>query len=125
MYPFLSLARHSLLPAVLTAALAVAVAGCANPFSSGASDSSPAASSASAQRGPTVSDADIKASTLETFKQDPELAAAAISVSVDQGVVSLSGTVPNVQAYLRAGSLARNVPGVRPPVNVSNLQYAR
>ena len=40
-------------------------------------------------------------------------------------MVSLSGSTPNVQAYLRAGSVARNVSGVRPPVNVSNLQYPR
>lgn len=117
--------RTLFLPALLAA---LTLAGCAKLGlgSSDSSDSAPSATrSSSASRGPTVSDSAITASIKEAFQQDPELAAAKISVTVDQGVVSLGGSVPNVQAYLRAGSLARNAPGVRPPVNVSSLQYPR
>ncbi|MFZ1327003.1 MAG: BON domain-containing protein [Candidatus Contendobacter sp.] len=114
--------RTLFLPALLAT---LTLAGCAK-LGLGSSDSAPSATrSSSASRGPTVSDSAITASIKEAFQQDPELAAAKISVTVDQGVVSLGGSVPNVQAYLRAGSLARNAPGVRPPVNVSSLQYPR
>lgn len=107
--------------AVLTAA------GCAGlNLGGGSTDSDSGASTVSAagsRGGPTVSDSEITSAIKDAFKQDPELAAANITVTVEKGIVTLSGNAPNVQAYLRAGSLARNVPGVRPPVNVSNLQY--
>lgn len=114
-----------LIPALLAA---LAATGCAGQNLSDGSDSdsnaaSPASLSSGGRGGPTVSDSEITSSIQAAFKQDPELATANITVTVNQGVVSLSGNAPNVQAYLRAGSLARNVPGVRPPVNVSNLQY--
>ncbi|MCC9002735.1 MAG: BON domain-containing protein, partial [Candidatus Competibacter sp.] len=57
------------------------------------------------------------------FKQDPELAAANISISSDNGVVTLSGSVPSAQTYNRAISVARSVDGVRPPVKASNLTF--
>lgn len=117
--------RYVLIPAVLAA---LAFTGCAKiglGGDAGSADTRSGSSLQPQQRGPTVSDSAIKASIEEAFRQDPELAAANIGISVDQGVVSLSGNTPNVQAYLRAGSLARNAPGVRPPVNVSNLQYPR
>ena len=118
--------RQLLIP-VLLAALA-ATAGCVS-LGSGSSDDSGTASAASlrdgGRSGPKVSDSEISASIKEAFKQDPELAAANITVTVDSGRVTLSGNTPNVQAYLRAGSLARNAPGVRPPVNVSSLHYPR
>ena len=115
-----------LLIPVLLAALTVT--GCAG-LGGGSSDDSGTASATSlsggGRSGPKVSDSEISSSIKDAFKQDPELAAANITITVDSGRVTLSGSTPNVQAYLRAGSLARNVPGVRPPVNVSNLQYPR
>ncbi len=116
--------RQFLIPVLLAALTA---AGCAGL--GGGSDDSGTTSVASLREGgrggPTVSDSEISSSIKDAFKQDPELAAANITVTVEKGVVSLSGSTPNVQAYLRAGSVARNVSGVRPPVNVSNLQYPR
>jgi hyperosmotically inducible protein len=109
--------------ALLAALITAGCAGLGGDSSDGAGGSSTASSSDSRRGGPTVSDSEIASNIKEAFKQDPELAAANITVTVDKGVVTLSGSAPNVQAYLRAGSLARNVPGVRPPVNVSNLQY--
>ena len=114
-----------LIPVLLAALVAT---GCAS-LGGGSSDDGGTASAAglrdSGRSGPKVSDSEISASIKEAFKQDPELAAANITVTVDSGRVTLSGNTPNVQAYNRAGSLARNAPGVRPPVNVSNLQYPR
>lgn len=114
-----------LIPLVLAA---FTVTGCAK-LGLGFNDASDTASTSSSTKasrgGPTVSDSEITANIKAAFKQDPELAAANIGVTSEKGLVSLSGNVPNVQAYLRAGSLARNVSGVRPPVNVSNLQYPR
>ncbi|MDG4552103.1 MAG: BON domain-containing protein [Candidatus Contendobacter sp.] len=112
--------RKFLIPVLLAA---LATTGCASL--GGGSGGDNATSAASGRGGPTVSDSEITAGVKDAFKQDPELATASITVTVEKGVVSLSGNTPNVQAYLRAGSLARNVPGVRPPVNVSNLQYPR
>ena len=117
--------RKLLIPALLAA---LAATGCAS-LGGGSSDDSGTASAANlgggGRGGPKVSDSEITSGIKDAFKQDPELAAANITVTVDSGRVTLSGNAPNVQAYLRAGSLARNVPGVRPPVNVSNLQYPR
>ena len=117
--------RQLLIPTLLAA---LAATGCVS-LGDGSSDDSGTASAASlrdgGRGGPKVSDSEISSNIKDAFKQDPELAAANIAVTVDSGKVTLSGNAPNVQAYLRAGSLARNVPGVRPPVNVSNLQYPR
>ncbi|MFO1423353.1 MAG: BON domain-containing protein [Candidatus Competibacteraceae bacterium] len=113
--------RKFLIPALLAA---LATTGCVS-LGGGSGGDDTTTSGASLRGGPTVSDSEITASIKDAFKQDPELASANITVTVDKGVVSLSGNTPNVQAYLHAGSLARNVPGVRPPVNVSNLQYPR
>jgi osmotically-inducible protein OsmY len=114
--------RKLLIPALLAA---LAVTGCASLGGGSSGDGDTASSSRAGRGGPTVSDSEITAGIKDAFKQDSELAAANITVTVEKGAVSLSGNTPNVQAYLRAGSLARNVPGVRPPVNVSNLQYPR
>ncbi len=115
--------RKLLIPVLLAA---LATTGCAG-LGGGSSDDSGAAGAASlsggGRGGPKVSDSEISSNIQSAFKQDPELAAANITVRVESGKVTLSGNTPNVQAYLRAGSIARNVPGVRPPVNVSNLQY--
>ena len=110
--------------AALTAAGCSGIGGFNNRDSDAGADSSSSSDSTS-RGGPKVSDSDITASIKSAFKQDSELAAANIAVTVEKGVVRLSGNTPNVQAYLRAGSIARNAPGVRPPVNVSNLQYPR
>ena len=72
-----------------------------------------------------ASDSEITAAVKDALKQDEALSSAAIEVSTDQGVVTLSGAVPNAMAYTRAISLARRVPGVKPPVQASNLTYAR
>lgn len=71
------------------------------------------------------SDSEITSAIEDAFKQDDLLAAASISVSTEQGVVTLSGSVPNALAYNRALSLARRVPGVRPPVLATGLTYPR
>lgn len=117
--------RQLLIPTLLAA---LAATGCVS-LGDGSSDDSGTTNVASlrdgGRGGPKVSDSEISSNIKDAFKQDPELAAANIAVTVDSGRVTLSGNAPNVQAYLRAGSLARNVPGVRPPVNVSNLQYPR
>ena len=72
-----------------------------------------------------ASDSEITAAVKDALKQDEVLSSAAIEVSTDQGVVTLSGAVPNAMAYTRAISLARRVQGVKPPVQASNLTYGR
>lgn len=72
-----------------------------------------------------ASDSEITAAVKDALKQDEVLSSAAIEVSTDQGVVTLSGAVPSAMAYTRAISLARRVPGVKPPVQASNLTYGR
>lgn len=85
--------------------------------------SSGGGSAAGGSGGP--SDSEITAAVKDAFKQDEVLASTNIDVSTDQGVVTLSGAVPNAMAYTRAISLARRVPGVKPPVQVSSLTYGR
>lgn len=103
---------------------ALATTGCAGIGGFTNRDSDTGGSSADSRRsGPTVSDSDITASISSAFKQDPELAAANVSVNADNGVVTLSGNVPNAQSYNRAISLARSVDGVRPPVRAANLKF--
>lgn len=72
-----------------------------------------------------ASDSEITTAVKDAFKQDEVLSSANIDVSTDKGVVTLSGAVPNAMAYTRAISLARRVPGVKPPVQASNLTYGR
>jgi len=103
---------------------ALAATGCSGIGGFTNRDSDTSGSSADSRRGSSkVSDSDITASINSAFKQDPELAAASISVSSDNGVVTLSGNVPNAQSYNRAISLARGVEGVRPPVRAANLKF--
>lgn len=71
------------------------------------------------------SDRQITSAVQEALKQDETLANSAIDVSTDQGVVTLSGRVPNAQAYTRALSIARGVNGVKPPVQAEQLSYGR
>jgi osmotically-inducible protein OsmY len=114
----------------LTLALlaALTTAGCAGMGLGGGSADSDSGTSAaslgdSGRGGPKVSDSEITSTIKDAFKQDPELAAANITVNSDKGIVTLSGNVPNAQTYNRAISLARSVPGVRPPVKASNLKF--
>ncbi|MBK8752928.1 MAG: BON domain-containing protein [Candidatus Competibacteraceae bacterium] len=70
-----------------------------------------------------MSDSDIAAAIKDAFKQDPQLATASITVTVEKGVVTLSGNAPNAQTYNRAISVARSAPGVRPPVVATALKF--
>jgi hyperosmotically inducible protein len=108
----------------ITFLAALTTAGCSGlgGFNSKDSDTS-TDSSSSSRGGPKVGDSEITSSIKDAFKQDPELAAANISVNSENGVVTLSGNVPNAQTYNRAISLARGMPGVRPPVRASNLKF--
>ncbi len=121
----MNLRKIIIIPALLAILAATGCSGLNLGAGSGGDSDTPSATSLSGggRGGPTVSDSEITSSIQAAFKQDPELAAANIAITVNKGVVSLSGNLPNVQAYLRAGSLARNVLGVRPPVNVTNLLY--
>lgn len=112
--------RNFLIPAL---GLALAISGCASLSGGSSSNSEAVSPSASGRSSPTVSDAEIMAAITDAFKQDPELATASIAVKVEKGIVTLSGNAPNAQTYNRAISLARNAPGVRPPVIVANLRF--
>ncbi len=83
------------------------------------------ATSGGAGGGAGASDSDITAAVKDTFKQDEVLSSTNIEVNTEKGVVTLSGAVPNAMAYTRAISLARRVPGVKPPVQAANLTYSR
>jgi osmotically-inducible protein OsmY len=111
--------RIFLIPAL---GLTLAISGCAG-LGGGSSSDSETASPSSGRGGPTVSDSEIMAAIQQAFKQDPELATASITVKVEKGIVTLSGNAPNAQSYNRAISLARNAPGVRPPVIASGLRF--
>jgi hyperosmotically inducible protein len=103
---------------------ALTTAGCSTLSSFTNRDSDTNTDDSSSSRGASkVSDSEITSSIKSAFKQDPELAAANISISSDNGVVTLSGSVPSAQTYNRAISVARSVDGVRPPVKASNLTF--
>jgi len=111
------------LPITLAFLAALTTAGCAG-MGGGSSDdnSSNAASlSASGRPGPKISDSEIVSAIKDAYKQDEQLASASINITANQGVVTLSGSVPSAQAYNRAISLARSVTG-RPPV-AANLKF--
>lgn len=113
--------RIFLIPAL---GLTLAISGCAGlGGGSSSSSDSETASPSSGRGGPTVSDSEIMTAIQQAFKQDPELATASITVKVEKGIVTLSGNAPNAQSYNRAISLARNAPGVRPPVIASSLRF--
>ena len=65
----------------------------------------------------------IESAVKTALRQDSLLAAANIQVDANQGVVTLSGTVPNATAYLKALRIARDIEGVRPPVKAIELKY--
>ena len=65
-----------------------------------------------ARSGPQVSDSEITSSIKDAFKQDELLASASVTVTSNQGIVSMSGRL-TARAANRAMSLARAAPGVR------------
>ncbi|MGB5063355.1 MAG: BON domain-containing protein [Candidatus Competibacter sp.] len=101
-----------LILAFLAALTLTACAGLGGGSGSGDSGASSTGSSDSARRGPQVSDSEITASIKDAFKQDDLLSNASITVTSDQGIVSMSGRL-TARAANRAMSLARAAPGVR------------
>jgi len=95
------------------------MAGCATITEDSASETGP--STSQAKQG--SSDAEITSAVKAAFQKDDLLASSDITVTAEQGVVTLSGSVPNALAYNRAISVARRVPGVQPPVVAANLVY--
>ncbi len=106
--------KISLILAFLAALTLTACAGLGG--GSGGSDSGGVTSSAglsdSARGGPQVNDSEITSSIKDSFKQDDLLASASITVTSNQGIVSMSGRL-TARAANRAMSLARAAPGVR------------
>ena len=103
---------------------ALTSAGCASMGGGSSSDDSAASTASlsdSGRSGPKMSDSDIVSTIKDAFKQDEQLASAGINVTANQGIVTLSGSVPSAQAYNRAISLVRSVTG-RPPV-AANLKF--
>lgn len=102
---------------------ALTATGCSSLGLGGSSTDSTATDASTTSGTPKVSDSEIVAAIKDSFKQDPEIASASLSVRSNNGVVTLSGNLPNAQTYNRAISLARNAPGVRPPVRTSDLKF--
>ncbi len=101
--------KLSLILAFLAALTLTACAGLGG--GSGSDTSTSTSLSDNARRGPKVSDSEITASIKDAFKQDDLLSNASITVTSDQGVVSMSGRL-TARAANRAMSLARAAPGV-------------
>ena len=103
--------KLSLIIAFLAALTLTACAGLGGGSSSDTSTSASTSLSDNARRGPKVSDSEITASIKDAFEQDDLLSNASITVTSDQGVVSMSGRL-TARAANRAMSLARAAPGV-------------
>ncbi len=113
--------RIFVIPVLLAA---MATAGCVSLGSSPSSESGTTTNDSASERGgPKASDSEITSAIKDAFKQDPQLATASITITVEKGVVTLSGNTPNAQTYNRAISVARSAPGVRPPVIATNLKF--
>ena len=69
-----------------------------------------------------VKDTDVKKNVVERLGVDQQLKTAAIAVRADNGMVTLTGTVPDIRARTRASELARKVPGVRAVRNELQLK---
>jgi len=67
-------------------------------------------------------DDDMKGAVTARFDKDAGLKDADIKVRSDNALVTLMGTVPNARAKVRAGDLARAVPGVRTVRNELRLE---
>lgn len=97
---------------ILAFLAALTLTACAGLGGGSSSDTSASTSlSDNARRDPKVSDSEITASIKDAFKQDDLLSNASITVTSDQGVVSMSGRL-TARAANRAMSLARAAPGV-------------
>ena len=66
-----------------------------------------------AQKAVQRKDDQIQKDVENRLKQDPNLKKASIDVRADNGIVTLSGDAPSLQASLRASEMARRVSGVR------------
>ncbi len=99
---------------ILAFLAAFTVSGCIS--TGGSSEGSDTSNASSA---PQMSDSELTAAVSAAFKQDSQLSG--VSVAANDGVVTLSGSVPSPQAYNRAISLARGATG-RPPV-ADNLKF--
>jgi len=69
-----------------------------------------------------VKDTDVKKTVVERLGMDQQLKTADISVRADNGMVTLTGTVPDARAKARAAEVARKVPGVRAVRNELQLK---
>ena len=67
-------------------------------------------------------DDEVTKAVRDRLAADEKLKAASIRVRADNGMVTLMGTVPNVQLKDRAADLARKVPGVRAVRNELQLK---
>src|SRR5438132_223073 len=67
----------------------------------------------------------MKGAVTARFDKDPGLKSADIEVRSDNPLVTLMGTVPDARAKVRAGDLARGVPGVRTVRNELRLSETR
>ena len=72
---------------------------------------------------PSAADAAIASAVETALRQDEMLADADVDVMANQGVITLSGNVPNALAYNRAISIAGRVRGVKRPVKAIDLSY--
>ena len=100
--------------------------GCVGGLGGGSSSSDSGVTSVASltdggRAGPRVSDSEITRSIQNAFKEDDLLANANITVSSEQGIVSMSGRL-TARAANRAMSLARSAPGVQRVV-WANIDY--
>jgi hyperosmotically inducible periplasmic protein len=91
----------------LVLGLALCTSGCTNMSKGSRNDDS------HRKVGTVLNDATITANVKAKFVTDDEVKAFTINVDTYQGVVTLSGTVPNQQALNRAVKLAKETDGVR------------
>ena len=66
-------------------------------------------------------DSDLQRDVLDELKWEPSVDAAHIGVSVDDGVVTLSGTVEEDKQKNKAAQIAKKVNGVKSVVNEIKL----
>src|SRR5262245_54360658 len=78
---------------------------------------------ASAKKTVEAKDDDITKQVKERFKADPKLKS--LDDRTDNGVVTLQGKLPNINASARASQMAREVPGVRSVRNDTTYENPR
>ena len=104
------------IPLILAFLAALTLTACAGLGGGSGGDSDGVTSSAGlgdgARGGPQVGDSEIASSIKSAFKDDDLLSSANITVTSNQGIVSMSGRL-TARAANRAMSLARAAPGVR------------